>query len=127
VLFVRCLRRAARNRAGGLTDLGDLGSSPEPRGWLGDLQVCGQPAWPVRTVNLLLNPRQLRVFRLALFGEGNVNAAIMIQLSRPYRRAVPAAGASRSRETPSAITDAARGLGNPAASEWPPLILVISP
>lgn len=35
------------------------------------------------SVNLLLNPRQLPVFRLALFGRGNVNAAIMIQLSRP--------------------------------------------
>lgn len=43
------------------------------------------------------------MFRLALFGEGNVNAAIMIQLSRPYRHAVPAARASRSQETLSAI------------------------
>lgn len=85
----------------------------------------------MRTVNLLLNPRQLRVFRLALFGEGNVNAAIMIQLSRPYRHAVPAARASRSRENPSSnpadVTDAARGLDSPAASGWPLLILVISP
>lgn len=34
----------------------------------------------------LLNPRQLPALSSALFGEGNVNAAIMIQLSRPSPR-----------------------------------------
>lgn len=41
------------------------------------------------SVNLLLNPRQLPVFRLALFRKGNVNAAIMIQLSRPNPASLP--------------------------------------
>lgn len=76
------------------------------------------------SVNLLLNPRQLPVFRLALFGKGNVNAAIMIQLSRPDPGSLPAAGASRSRESLSGILS---GIWQPPHTLVVPLIAVINP
>lgn len=75
------------------------------------------------SVNLLLNPRQLPVFRLALFGKGNVNAAIMIQLSRPDPGSLPAAGASRSRESLSGILS---GIWQSLSGVWqPPHALVV--
>lgn len=69
------------------------------------------------SVNLLLNPRQLPVFRLALLGKGNVNAAIMIQLSLPDPSALPLPDASRSRESLSGIPLVPlRGLATPQKS-----------
>lgn len=66
------------------------------------------------SVNLLLNPRQLPVFRLALFGKGNVNAAIMIQLSRPDPGSLPAPGGFQILGMPVRDpTGASRGFGNP--------------